>query len=227
MNYFSFFDNNRPIHLRHLPQNGLTPHSSVYSPVKRLIDILGSLVGLVITAFLFLPIAIAIVVDSPGPIFFTQVRCREMGKQFRIIKFRTMCVDARIKKDSVPNQVRGAFFKNTNDPRVTRVGRFLRKKSLDELPQFWNVLKGEMSLVGTRPPTLDEVALYDHLAWQRLTVKTGMTGEWQVNGRSSVSTFEEVIEMDLKYQKNWSVKYDLQLILKTILILFSQKSGAC
>ena len=226
INFLSTIDHSveiDPLSTPDLPRNFLNYHPSVHSRAKRLIDIVGSLIGLTITAILFLPI----VIDSPGPVFFTQVRCSEMGRQFRMIKFRSMCVGAVSKKDSVVNQVRGAFFKNDNDPRITRVGRFLRQTSLDELPQFWNVLKGDMSLVGTRPPTLDEVARYDHLAWQRLKVKTGLTGEWQVNGRSRVATFEEVVEMDLKYQRNWSLKYDSQLMLKTILILFSKNSGAC
>jgi lipopolysaccharide/colanic/teichoic acid biosynthesis glycosyltransferase len=137
-----------------------------------------------------------------------------------------MCVDAETLKDKIPNQAEGAFFKNKNDPRITRVGKFLRRTSLDELPQFWNVITGEMSLVGTRPPTPDEVERYDVPQWQRLDVKPGMTGEWQVNGRSQVRNFEEVIQLDLRYQENWSLGYDLQLIFKTILILFQKNSGA-
>jgi lipopolysaccharide/colanic/teichoic acid biosynthesis glycosyltransferase len=137
-----------------------------------------------------------------------------------------MCVDAETLKDKIPNQAEGAFFKNKNDPRITRVGKFLRRTSLDELPQFWNVIAGEMSLVGTRPPTPDEVERYDVPQWQRLDVKPGMTGEWQVNGRSQVRNFEEVIQLDLRYQENWSLGYDLQLIFKTILILFQKNSGA-
>jgi lipopolysaccharide/colanic/teichoic acid biosynthesis glycosyltransferase len=113
-----------------------------------------------------------------------------------------------------------------NDPRITRVGRFLRKTSLDELPQFWNVLKNEMSLVGTRPPTPNEVDIYEVPEWQRLDVKPGMTGEWQVNGRSSVRNFEDIIKLDLRYQQNWSLAYDLQLIIKTILVVFRKDSGA-
>ncbi len=122
--------------------------------------------------------------------------------------------------------MQGAFFKNENDPRIIKVGRFLRRTSLDELPQFWNVLKGEMSLVGTRPPTPDEVERYEVPEWQRLDVKPGMTGEWQVNGRSTVRSFEDVIRLDLQYQKNWSLVYDLKLIFKTITILFNRNSGA-
>lgn len=206
----------------HLPET----HPSIRSWIKRLIDIVGSIVGLGITAILFPVVAIAIKLDSPGPIFFSQTRCGWIGKQFRIWKFRTMCVNAEALKSKVANQANGAFFKNERDPRITKVGRFLRRTSIDELPQFWNVLKGEMSLVGTRPPTPDEVERYEVPEWQRLDVKPGMTGEWQVNGRSQVRNFEDVIELDLRYQHNWSLKYDLQLIIKTILILFNKNSGA-
>ncbi|MFM6197994.1 MAG: sugar transferase, partial [Dolichospermum sp.] len=120
--------------------------------------------------------------DDPGPIFFKQTRCGWMGRRFSIWKFRSMCVDAEAKKSQIKNQVEGAFFKNDHDPRITKVGKLLRRTSLDELPQFWNVLKGEMSLVGTRPPTADEVERYEVPEWQRLDVKPGMTGEWQVRG---------------------------------------------
>lgn len=201
-------------------------HPSVRSWMKRVIDIIGSLVGLVITAILFIPIAVAIQINDPGPIFFRQTRCGWMGKHFPIWKFRSMCVDAEAKKSQVENQVAGAFFKNDNDPRITKVGRFLRRTSLDELPQFWNVLKGEMSLVGTRPPTPDEVGRYKVPEWQRLDVKPGMTGEWQVNGRSTVRSFEDVIRLDLQYQKNWTLMYDLKLIFKTVAVLFNKNSGA-
>lgn len=204
----------------------LPTHPSVNSVGKRLLDIVGSIVGLGITGVLFVPIAIAIKLEDNGPIFFSQVRCSWMGKRFRIYKFRSMVLNAESLKHQVKNEAEGAIFKNENDPRITPIGRFLRKTSLDELPQFWNVLKGEMSLVGTRPPTPDEIEQYKVPEWQRLNVKPGMTGEWQVNGRSSVKTFEEVIQMDLNYQKNWSLMYDIKLIIKTILVVFSKKSGA-
>jgi len=203
-----------------------TTHPSVKSRVKRWIDIVGSLVGLAITGILFIPIAIAIKLDSPGPIFFGQIRCSRLGSRFRMWKFRSMVTDAEQKKHLVENQASGALFKNANDPRITRIGRVLRKTSLDELPQFWNVLKGEMSLVGTRPPTPDEVDRYEILQWQRLDIKPGMTGEWQVNGRSSVTSFEDVVKLDLKYQENWSLAYDMQLIVKTILVIFNKNAGA-
>ncbi|MDJ0556664.1 MAG: exopolysaccharide biosynthesis polyprenyl glycosylphosphotransferase [Microcoleaceae cyanobacterium MO_207.B10] len=201
-------------------------HPSVQSLVKRLIDIVGAVVGLIITAILFIPIAIFIKLDSPGPIFFGQIRCGWMGRNFRMWKFRSMCVDAEYLKSQIQNEAQGAIFKNENDPRVTKVGRFLRRKSLDELPQFWNVLKGDMSLVGTRPPTPDEVERYEVPQWQRLDVKPGMTGEWQVNGRSQIKDFEDIIRLDLKYQKNWSLMYDVKLIFKTVAVLFNKSSGA-
>lgn len=204
----------------------LTTHPSVASKGKRLLDIVGALVGLVLTAVIAVPIVIAIKFEDGGPIFFKQVRCSWMGKRFHIWKFRSMVTDAEARKAQVKNEVEGPLFKNENDPRVTRVGRLLRRTSLDELPQFWNVLRGDMSLVGTRPPTPDEIEQYKVPEWQRLDVKPGMTGEWQVNGRSTVKKFEDVIRMDLDYQKNWSLAYDIQLILKTVLVLFSKKAGA-
>ncbi|ARV63069.1 anti-anti-sigma factor [Nostocales cyanobacterium HT-58-2] len=205
-----------------------TTHPSIRSWMKRFIDVVGSVVGLIITGVLLIPIAAAIRLDSPGPIFFSQIRCGWMGKRFRIWKFRSMYIDAEARKAELEkqNQVQGAFFKIDNDPRVTKVGRFLRRTSLDELPQFLNVLKGEMSLVGTRPPTPDEVERYEVPEWQRLDVKPGMTGEWQVNGRSTVRKFEDVIRLDLQYQKNWNLMYDLKLIFKTVAILFNKNSGA-
>ncbi len=201
-------------------------HPSVRSWVKRLIDIVGALVGLLITSIVFLPIVIAIKLDSSGPIFFHQTRCGWLGKRFQIWKFRSMCQDAEAQKSKIKNQASGAFFKNDNDPRITKVGQFLRRTSLDELPQFWNVLKGDMSLVGTRPPTPDEVAKYQVPQWQRLDVNPGMTGEWQVNGRSTVRNFEDVIKLDLRYQQNWSLIYDLKLIFKTIILVFNRNNGA-
>lgn len=203
-----------------------TTHPSVRSWLKRAIDVVGALVGLAITGTLLIPLAIIIKMDSPGPIFFRQTRCGWMGKRFKIWKFRSMCTNAEALKSQVANQIEGPLFKNDNDPRITKVGRFLRRTSMDELPQFWNVLKGEMSLVGTRPPTPDEVDRYEIPEWQRLDVKPGMTGEWQVKGRSRITKFEDVIRLDLQYQKNWSLSYDLKLILQTILVLFQKNSGA-
>lgn len=201
-------------------------HPSVHSPAKRSLDILGAIVGLSLTALIFLPLVFLLYLDSPGPIFYSQIRCGLKGQQFRIWKFRSMVANADQLKHTVQNQASGHIFKNDNDPRITRVGKFLRKTSLDELPQFWNVLKGEMSLVGTRPPTLDEVSRYNNRHWQRLDVKPGMTGEWQANGRSSVTDFEQIVDLDLRYMQQWSVGYDIQLIIKTIQVVLRRK-GAC
>jgi lipopolysaccharide/colanic/teichoic acid biosynthesis glycosyltransferase len=201
-------------------------HPSVRSLPKRLLDIVGALVGLVITLLLFPFLALAIRLDSRGPILFSQVRLGWMGRRFRLWKLRSMVVNAEQLHTAVPNEATGAFFKNANDPRISRVGKFLRRTSLDELPQFWNVLIGDMSLVGTRPPTPDEVDRYAIPNWQRLDVRPGLTGEWQVNGRSRVLDFEDVILLDLRYQDNWSFAYDLRLILKTLAVIFSTRSGA-
>ncbi len=200
-------------------------HPSVQNHLKRLVDIVGALAGLIILAMLWVPIAIAIKRDSPGPLLYSQIRCGLDGETFRIWKFRSMVTNADALKAQVQNEASGHIFKNKNDPRITRVGKFLRKTSLDELPQFWNVLSGKMSLVGTRPPTPDEVALYKPYHWRRLRVKPGMTGEWQVNGRSSVDDFDAIVRMDLFYQRRWSVLYDLILIIKTIQVVFN-KQGA-
>jgi lipopolysaccharide/colanic/teichoic acid biosynthesis glycosyltransferase len=201
-------------------------HPAIHSPLKRAIDILGSLVGLVLLAILFVPIAIAIELDSPGPIFFAQKRCGLYGQPFTLYKFRSMVSGAESLKAEIPNQATGCFFKNVQDPRITRVGCFLRRTSLDEFPQFWNVLLGEMSLVGTRPPTPDEVMYYSDRHWQRLNVKPGLTGEWQVNGRSQVTNFEAVVDLDLRYQQRWSLEYDLALIFKTLYVVLA-RVGAC
>ncbi|HEY9705587.1 MAG TPA: sugar transferase [Allocoleopsis sp.] len=213
---------NAQIEKHHLPHT----HPSVKSGIKRFIDIIGALVGLIITAIVFIPIAIAIKIESPGPVLFSQMRCGWLGKKFRLWKFRSLCINAEAMKANISNQVQGALFKNDNDPRITKVGKFLRRTSLDELPQFWNVLLGEMSLVGTRPPTVDEVELYEIPEWQRLDVKPGITGEWQVYGRSNIRNFEDVIRLDLRYQHNWSLFYDLKLISTTIIVLFSKNNGA-
>jgi exopolysaccharide biosynthesis polyprenyl glycosylphosphotransferase len=197
-------------------------HPSVASKTKRLIDILGALIGLALTILLAIPIAIAIQIDSPGPIFYRQIRCGLNRRTFYIWKFRSMVVNADRLKHLVTNQASGNIFKNSHDPRVTRVGRFLRRTSLDELPQFWNVLKGDMSLVGTRPPTVDEVMQYEPHHYERLRVKPGITGEWQVNGRSKIESFEEVVKLDIAYQQKWSIAYDIALIGKTIYAVFSR-----
>jgi anti-anti-sigma factor len=220
-------------------------HPSVRNPIKRAIDILGALVGLSFTVILFVPLTIAIASESKGGILFAQNRCGLLSKPFRIWKFRSMVKNAEELKNTVQNQVdaesksqvsaESKFFKNENDPRITKVGRLLRKTSLDEFPQFWNVLMGDMSLVGTRPPTFNEISAYEleveyqdekYTEWNRLDVKPGMTGLWQVSGRSSIRSFGEVVNFDIEYRKNWSVWYDLQLIARTVLVLFSRTNKA-
>lgn len=201
-------------------------HPSVHHPLKRFLDILGALVGLAITAIALIPIAIAIQLDNPGPIFYSQTRCGYQGQPFRIWKFRSMVTNAEALQHLVQNEAQGLIFKNKQDPRVTRVGRLLRRTSLDEFPQFLNVLRGEMSLVGTRPPTEKEVAEYTPRHRQRLEVKPGITGEWQARGRSEVQDFEDIVTMDLRYQHQWSVGYDVRLIIETVLAVVKCK-GAC
>jgi exopolysaccharide biosynthesis polyprenyl glycosylphosphotransferase len=200
-------------------------HPSAKCLIKRSIDILGAFVGLLILGLVVLPLALVIKLDSPGPIFYSQTRYGLKGKPFTIWKFRSMVQNADDLKQMVSNEAQGLIFKNENDPRITRVGQFLRKTSLDEFPQFWNVLKGDMSLVGTRPPTADEVSRYSPHHWQRLDVKPGITGQWQVSGRSAIKDFEEIVHLDLHYQAIWSPWYDLQVILKTITVLLN-RSGA-
>ena len=201
------------------------PLPAAISPIKRSIDILGALVGLIILAGAAFPIAIAIRLDSPGPIFFRQVRYGYRGHPFYIWKFRSMVFDADARQHTVENESNGLIFKNKFDPRVTRTGRFLRRTSLDEIPQFLNVLTGEMSLVGTRPPVLQEVAGYQPHHWRRLAVKPGMTGQWQTSGRSSIKDFEKIVEMDLDYQTRWSLWGDFKIILKTIALVFGHKDA--
>ncbi len=203
----------------------LDPHQSAFSAAKRGLDIAGALVGLGLTLLLFPFIAAAIWLDDPGPLLFSQMRCGLRGEPFRIWKFRSMQVGAESKQHLVKNQASGLVFKNDRDPRITRSGQFLRRTSLDELPQFWNVLRGEMSLVGTRPPTLKEVANYQPHHWQRLRVRPGITGEWQVQGRSAISDFERIVAMDVSYQEKWSILYDITLILKTFVVVITRRGA--
>ena len=201
-------------------------HPSVVSKAKRMLDVFGAIIGLAITGIIAIPVAFAMQFDDPGSIFYRQVRCGFDGKPFTIWKFRSMIADADRQKHLVENQAKGHIFKNDCDPRVTKVGRFLRRTSLDEFPQFWNVLKGDMSLVGTRPPTVEEVAMYEEHHFARLKVKPGITGEWQVRGRSEILNFEDIVRLDLSYQKKWSFFYDVHLIVCTVAVVLARK-GAC
>jgi N-acetylglucosaminyldiphosphoundecaprenol N-acetyl-beta-D-mannosaminyltransferase len=196
---------------------GTEVHPSVQSLAKRTLDISGALVGLAIFAILLPMIALCIYLDSHGPVFFVQYRIGLRGKQFKIIKFRTMIPNAEQEKLKVATSQVYKFFNNRNDPRVTSVGRILRKFHLDELPQFFNVLMGDMSLVGTRPPTLDEVKYYSNRDWQRLSIKPGMTGVWQTSTQKYSLNFEQVIKLDLHYIRNWNLQTDLRIIARTFL----------
>ncbi len=195
--------------------------------IKRIIDIIGSIIGLAITGVLTPFIAIAIKLDSPGPVFFSQKRVGKNGRYFRLYKFRSMYIDAEERKKELmeQNEMEGPMFKVENDPRVTRVGAFLRKTSLDELPQFFNILIGNMSLVGTRPPTVDEFKQYDLYYRRRLSIKPGLTGLWQVSGRSDITNFREVLKLDLEYIDNWSLTSDIRILLMTLWVVVMKKGA--
>ncbi|MGX7196882.1 sugar transferase [Enterococcus olivae] len=198
-----------------------------YLFIKRIIDIMGSFVGLILLSPLFLFISIMMKIEEPkGPIFFSQTRVGKNEKEFKMFKIRSMCVDAEDKLAELlkHNEVEGAMFKMKDDPRVTKVGRFIRKTSIDELPQLWNVLKGDMSLVGPRPPLKREVAEYTFYDKQRLLVKPGCTGLWQVSGRNDVG-FDEMVELDIKYIHNLSVSNDIKIIFKTIGVIIKPNSA--
>ncbi len=195
--------------------------------IKRLFDILGGLVGLLITGILTLFIAPAIKLDSRGPVFFAQTRIGKNGRRFRIYKFRSMYQDAEARKKELEkdNEVQGLMFKMEHDPRITRVGAFLRSTSLDEFPQFLNVLKGDMSLVGTRPPTEDEFEQYNEHYRRRLSMTPGLTGMWQVSGRSNIADFDEVVRLDLEYIDNWSLTLDFKILLQTVVVVLRHRGA--
>lgn len=197
--------------------------------VKRLMDIAGGLVGCLFTGIAAIFLVPAIKIKSPGPAFFSQVRMGKNGRPFKIYKFRSMYMDAEERKKELmkQNNVKdGMMFKMDDDPRIIKgVGHFIRKTSLDEFPQFWNILKGDMSLVGTRPPTMDEWEKYELHHRKRLAIKPGLTGMWQVSGRSDITDFEEVVELDTKYISEWSLKLDVEILFKTVMVVF-RGSGA-
>jgi exopolysaccharide biosynthesis polyprenyl glycosylphosphotransferase len=199
----------------------LQRHPRISLVLKRSMDIVGSVVGLVLLAPLLLLIGIAVRLTSRGPALFVQERCGLRGRTFRFYKFRTMVEDAEARKADLEhlNEMRGPVFKIRRDPRITRLGAILRKASLDELPQLWNVLRGEMSLVGPRPPLPEEVELYNSHQAQRLSVVPGITGLWQVSGRSAVADFDQWLELDLEYARRWSMTLDLRILLKTVVVV--------
>ncbi len=205
----------------------LTTSMHIASPpemlIKRLMDIIGSLVGLLLAGAAYLIFAPIIKKQSPGPVLFSQERVGKNGRIFRIYKFRSMYLDAEQQKKELleGNEMDGMMFKMTDDPRIIPIGHFIRKYSIDELPQFWNILKGDMSLVGTRPPTVDEVEHYQLHHRARLGIKPGLTGMWQVSGRSDITDFEKIVALDTRYISEWSLVLDLKILFRTIQVVLS------
>ena len=195
--------------------------------VKRLFDIIVSFVGVIFTGLLYVIFAPIIKIQSPGPAFFAQERVGKNGKVFKMYKFRSMYLDAEERKKELmeQNQMQGLMFKMNEDPRIMPIGKFIRKTSIDEFPQFWNILKGDMSFVGTRPPTLDEYMQYDMHHLSRLAIKPGLTGMWQVSGRSEITDFEEVVRLDNEYIRNFSLWLDVKIICKTFVTVLGMKGS--
>ena len=196
--------------------------------MKRLMDVAGALVGLAITIPVGIILAPFLLLESPGPLIFKQSRVGFNGRIFDFYKFRSMYADAEERKKELMknNEMNGLMFKMEHDPRVTKVGAFIRKTSIDELPQFWNVLKGDMSLVGTRPPTVDEYEKYSYYQKRRISFRPGITGLWQISGRSDIKDFDEVVRLDLEYIDKWSLALDVKIILKTIGVVFKGRGAS-
>lgn len=210
----------------------LTTSNSVVSfkqkIIKRLMDIAASIVGIILMCILFVIFAPIICIQSPGPIFFKQIRVGKNGRFFKIYKFRSMYMDAEERKKELEsqNKMQGHMFKMDDDPRVTPIGRFMRRTSIDEFPQFINILKGDMSLVGTRPPTVEEYEMYSEHHKSRLAMKPGLTGMWQVSGRSEITDFEEIVRLDNEYITNFSISMDIKIIFKTIGAVIKRKGSS-
>lgn len=195
---------------------------------KRLMDIAGGIAGLVITVLIGIIIGPIIYWKSPGPILFSQIRIGKNGRKFRIYKFRSMVMNAEQQKEELRsrNKIQGNMFKIDDDPRIIPgIGHFIRRTSLDEFPQFFNVLKGDMSLVGTRPPTVDEYEVYSFAHKKRLAMKPGITGLWQISGRSDITNFEDVVKLDGTYIDEWNLEMDIKIILKTVSVIVKRKGG--
>jgi len=197
-----------------------------YFIIKKIIDVIGSLCGILLLSPVMIVVAICIKLDSKGPVFFGQNRVGQDGKPFKMYKFRSMCTNAECLLEELrgKNEMSGPMFKMKEDPRVTKVGRFIRNTSIDELPQLFNILNGEMSIVGPRPSLPKEVAQFTSFQKQRLIAKPGLTCYWQVSGRSDVD-FEEWMEMDIEYLMNRSTFVDIGLIFKTVGVLFGDKGA--
>ena len=210
--------------------NVVTFSTNFYNPshiiAKRILDICGAIVGLLLCgiASLFL---VPLIRKDGGPAIFAQTRIGKNGRHFTFYKFRSMCIDAEDIKDQLmeQNTMQGGMFKMDNDPRVTKIGHFIRKTSLDELPQFWNVLIGDMSLVGTRPPTIDEYEKYTPEQKRRLSFKPGITGLWQISGRSAITNFDDVVKLDVAYIDGWTIWKDFEILLKTVKVVL-MRDGA-
>ena len=194
---------------------------------KRCMDIVGGLVGCILSIPIIAIVAIPLKIESPGPLFFKQKRVGRNGRYFYIHKLRSMYMDAEERKKELmaQNEMNGLMFKMEDDPRVTKVGKFIRKTSIDELPQFFDVLRGDMSLVGTRPPTVDEYKQYESHHKRRLSMKPGITGLWQVSGRSNIEDFEEVVKLDVTYIDNWSLWNDIKILFKTVYVVFAGRGA--
>ena len=200
---------------------------SLYEVIKRLIDVIFSFLGIVVLSPLFIIISIIIKTTSKGPVFFSQKRVGKNGKEFDMYKFRSMVVNAEELKEKLAaqNEMSGPMFKMKDDPRVTKVGKFIRKTSIDELPQLWNVLKGDMSLVGPRPSLPNEVAQFEDWMHRRLEVKPGLTCYWQVSGRNNID-FQDWMKLDIRYIDEKNLWIDIKLIFKTIFVLFGDKNAS-
>lgn len=212
----------QPVLLASLPQ-----YTGAANVIKRLLDIIGSLCALIISSPILLGVAIAIKLDDGGPVFFSQTRIGLHGKPFKMYKFRSMVTNAEELKKKLAEETGQEdrfIFKMKDDPRITKVGHFIRKTSLDEFPQFYNVLKGDMSLVGPRPALPEEVARYGSLYSARLLVKPGITGPWQVSGRSDLSQ-EQSEYLDVSYIENWSIAGDLAILAKTVMVIFTGRGS--
>lgn len=199
---------------------------SLYEVIKRLIDVVCSFLGVLVLSPLFIIIAIIIKTTSKGPVFFSQKRVGKNGKEFDMYKFRSMVVNAEDLKEKLAaqNEMSGPMFKMKDDPRVTKVGKVIRKTSIDELPQLWNVFKGDMSLVGPRPSLPKEVAQFEEWMYKRLEVKPGLTCYWQVSGRNNID-FEDWMKLDCRYVDERNLWIDIKLIFKTVFVLFGDKNA--
>ena len=207
--------------------SSMTNYSQLSLALSKFIDVVAAICGLFICAVCGFFIAIFIKLEDNGPIFFVQDRIGRNGRTFKFYKFRSMRIDAEQQKEYLvnDNQVKGNMFKIAGDPRITKVGNFIRKTSLDELPQFYNILRGDMSLVGTRPPLISEYENYTAAHKRRLSFKLGLTGNWQVSGRNNIQDFDEVVKLDVDYIENWSIFLDLKIILKTFYTVLLRKGA--